>query len=222
MVQRVKRHDTETITRHHNASITRRPPHPPILFPAPRTDMEEVIGIARVREFTGAFLTPGTKEHDRLVAEVSPRDLAVLKGIRLLRYAAHPDSTFARQSFDDAMRLLEGDETVSLLARAEPAEAAKRLYKTYLTPLLSRVRLVVPHSSQDFVPALRCPDMKTALYCFTVFSGCEVCPNCLQLFSCEESEGTKYCSPRCGAAYRQRLYRLRQPKKKKKERKEHE
>src|SRR5262249_45072897 len=68
--------------------------------------------------------------------------------------------------------------------------------------------------SEQFLPAILCPNVRTASFVAAAFRGLAVCPNCLRLFDpyaerIDGSKGDKYCTAACGSRYRQRLYRRR-------------
>jgi hypothetical protein len=218
------------VTGDHNAEITLSPVRPRIFFNGEPTEdiVREVIGARHrgVREFTPAFFQPGTAEHRELENTVSESDRAALKALVLIRSAYVTDDPIARQSLQDATYQLMPDysgHVKHFFQNANPKKIAGKEYPGLMRQYMRKARLVV---SRGFVPAILCPDLSTAMFVFAAFRGISCCLNCQKLFALDlprvdGSAGERYCTARCGQAYRQKVYRLRVKSKSKPKRKGH-
>jgi hypothetical protein len=209
----------------HNASITARPR---IFFAAKVKEslVRDVLGVTHQRrEFTPVFFLPGSTENAELTASVSKEDQATFKALLALRCAISSDEPIGKLLLASAIKLLvenhPGD--ASEYARVtDVRQVARNIYPALLSEKLKRVRIII---TRDFVPAMLCPDITTAMFCFASFRGVAVCLNCQKIFAYDapRADGTaseKYCTARCGTLYRQKNYRLRVAQKsKRKERK---
>lgn len=198
----------------HNASITARPR---IFFPTKSGQVGEWIAGHFLQEFNAEFVTLGSPRYREMEKATTQIDRNRLRALRLLRYThIENDHIAARKALADAMQLLD-DLTESLLTGVrEPRKVASVLYSLYLTGELKGARLVIHRTERgEFLPALRCPDLKTALCAFAAYRGVEACLNCQKLFAvdaarADDSSSARYCTAACGQRYRQKLYRLRQ------------
>jgi hypothetical protein len=216
-------HNEETF---HNAGITARLR---IFFPAKAGEKAEWVAGFRVREFTAKHVTPGCAEYKELQESTTECDRERLRGLRLLRYVnVGSDEIGTRKNLADAGRLLD-DLPKSMLGDAkDPKSVAQVLYSMYLTGEMKEARLVIYRTKRgEFTPVLRCPNMKTAFYAFAAFRGVEACLNCQKLFAVDAakadgSTSERYCTAACGQRYRQKIYRLRQKARSKRESKRKE
>ena len=200
----------------HNATITARPR---IFFRGKPHEFDEVIGVTRLTEFTNAYATPGTTEYNEMEQSMTAIDRNRLRALRLLRYVhAESDELAAKKALGDAGRLLFDDpQFQSVFAGAKrPRKAAQVVYSSYFTDEIKGARLAIHRTNRgEFIPVVRCPDMKTAMFVFAAFRGIETCLNCQKLFAVDAerpdgSSSERYCTGACGQRYRQKLYRLRQ------------
>jgi hypothetical protein len=201
----------------HNAGITARPR---IYFRVRPGDWDHVIGIApRSREFTSAYATPGTPENKELEHSTTKKDRNRLRALRLLRYVcAEDDQTAARKVLTDAGQLIFEDlQLAKLFAGTEdPKQVAAASYEEFFNDEIRGARLAIHRTKRgEFVPIIRCPDVKTAMFMFAAFRGIETCLNCAKLFAVDivrpdDSSSERYCTAACGQRYRQKLYRLRE------------
>jgi hypothetical protein len=141
-----------------------------------------------------------------------------LRALRLLRYVYSDDNeTATRKALAQVGKLLAeepGFQSMFATAR-KPKSVASVLYSINFTGEMKEARLVIHRTeSGGFIPVLRCPNMKTAMFVFAAFGGAETCLNCQKLFAVDAvrpdgSSSDRYCTAGCGQRYRQKLYRLR-------------
>jgi hypothetical protein len=95
--------------------------------------------------------------------------------------------------------------------------AALLNYCRLMADRLKSVRLVMWFAEKEgrFLPALYCPDWKTAAFAFTFTGGIRVCqnPKCSKVFVGKDN--VTYCKPPCREAHRVARWRHRQELKKK-------
>jgi len=192
-----------------------------VFFRGKPGEWDELIGLARLTEFTSAYATPGTPKYSEMVQSTTERDRNRLRALRLLRYvhAGHDDMA-AKKALSDAGQILFDDpqfQSVFVGAKS-PREAARVLYPGYFTDEIKGARLAIHRTKHgEFIPVVRCPNMTTAMFVFAAFHGIETCLNCQKLFAVDAarpdgSSSERYCTAACGQRYRQKLYRLRRPR----------
>lgn len=202
---------------HHNDSITARPR---IYFRERPGEWDRVIGIApHTREFTSSHVTLGTPEYKEMEQAITTKSRNRLRALRLLRYVCvESDETAARKTLVDAGQLIFDDPKLAALFAAggdDPRKAASDAYRQFFNEELRGSWLAVQRTKRgEFIPVIRCDDMKTAMFAFAAFRGLETCLNCQKLFVVDaprpdDSSSERYCSGTCGQRYRQKLYRLR-------------
>jgi hypothetical protein len=91
-------------------------------------------------------------------------------------------------------------------------------YCRLMADMLQNVRLVIWFAEKEgrFLPALYCPDWKTAAFAFTFTGGIRVCQNtkCSKIFV-PLADNVAYCEPACREAHRVARWRHRKGMKKK-------
>jgi hypothetical protein len=194
---------------------------PPIFF---RTGligerkMDKIFGTGFWSEFTDAFVTPGTPEYKQMEHAVSERDRNQLRALRLLRYVCVGNNeTAARKALKDAGQLLfsKPDDVELYVGGKNPQKVAIERYRSDFNEEIHGHRIVIRRSKRgEFIPAIHCTDMKTAMFLYAAFRGVEACLNCGRLFAVDAarpdaSSSDRYCTARCGQSYRQKLYRTR-------------
>lgn len=202
----------------HNVTITASP-RILVLGERPDKDSEQSRKFRRVfraelprkspKEFTRAYMTPGTPEHKEFEAAISKKDRAVLSAIALLRRAQAMKLPAAKDMADAASLLLDWRPPEWAISPVNRREGAAWHYRTLLTDGMKKTRLVMARARGGFAPAVLCPDLRTAAFVFAAYRGVEVCAACQELFAPDPERGGKYCSEACGQNYRQKLYRLK-------------
>jgi ribosomal protein S27E len=182
----------------------------------------QMVGGYFVKEFTADYMSMGSPEYREMKNATTQAARNRLRALRLLRYThIDNDETSARKVLADAMQLLDDLPESMLTGVKEPRKVASVLYSMYLAGEIKSARLVIHRTERgEFLPVIRCPDLKTALYVFAAYRGVEACLNCGNLFATDgprpdASSSERYCTAACGQRYRQKLYRLRQKKLKK-------
>ena len=84
---------------------------------------------------------------------------------------------------------------------------------------MSSARIVLWWVGDRFVPAIFCPDIKTALYVRNAIDGQKICLGCGELFVPDRANQFYHANGRCGPRYRQRRYRDKMNRKSKTKRK---
>jgi hypothetical protein len=174
-----------------------------------------------VKEFTSAYMRVGAPEHAEMEAGTSEKDRETWKGLLQLR-ATHATSPFPlderaakRELASAGAKLIEDPRIQATFAGGQVRKVAAWFYPAFFNRELKRSRVVLWLTKQNqFVPAIFCPDMKTAMFAFAAFGRIVACPNCGELFApdsdrLDKSRSEKYCTVACGSAYRQRTYRTR-------------
>jgi hypothetical protein len=174
-----------------------------------------------VREFTAAFMRVGSPEHTEMEASTTRKDRETYKALLQLRstHATFPirlDEKAARRELSSAgSKLIEDPRIQATFGGGEIRRIAAWFYPAFFNRELARTRLVLWLTKQNqFVPAILCPDMKTAMFAFAAFGHIAACPNCGNLFALDSgrvdgSKGERYCKAVCGERYRQKVYRLK-------------
>jgi hypothetical protein len=177
-----------------------------------------------VVEFTGAFMRVGTPERATMEANVSAKDRETLHSLLKLRAASETAPKAARRELAEAAKKLIPDARLRATFQAgHLPEVAEWFYPAYFNRELKGARLVLWLTKQKrFLPAIFCPNMKTAMFAFAAFRGVAACRNCGTLFTLDserpdKSKSEHYCTAACGQRYRQKTYRKRSARRKKKE-----
>jgi hypothetical protein len=91
-------------------------------------------------------------------------------------------------------------------------------YSQLVTKVFRDARLVLWYSekSENFTPAVFCPDWKTSAFVSAFLGKILVCPNCGNPFLPKSKE--IYCTTKCQNTYRQRRFRLRAKARKRRKR----
>jgi hypothetical protein len=174
-----------------------------------------------VTEFTGAFMRVGTPEYATMEARTTKKERDTLHGLLQLRAtrATFPfplEPKAARKVLSDATKLLIGDSRLQATFQVgRLPEVAEWFYPAFFNRELKGARLVLWLTKQkQFIPAIFCPLMKTAMFAFAAFRGVVACPNCGELFTLDserpdKSKSERYCTAACGQRFRQKMYRAR-------------
>jgi hypothetical protein len=203
----------------HNVTITARPR---ILFPVNSNRSDRIItrgfGLGEipllrdVKEFTAAYMTPGTRQHKEMEQATTQRDRRVIASLRLLQYA-HAKAPDAARELVEAFSVLSGGWRPRDLGygHLSQRELAANFYSGSFNDEMKSARVIMsrPTRSEAPVPAIWAPDIRTAAFVFAAFRGVEVCASCHRLFAPDRERGEKYCSDACGQNFRQKLYRQR-------------
>jgi hypothetical protein len=173
-----------------------------------------------VKEFTSAYIHQGSIEHSELETDIVDKDWKTLKlGLVSLRYSHETfpkDIKEAKRELSKAsQRLFTDPRLQATFAGGQLPQVTAWFYPAFFNRELKRTRLVLWLTKDNqFIPAIFCPSMKTALFAFAVFHGVAACTNCGELFTldserADNSRGEKYCTAACGQRYRQKVYRLK-------------
>lgn len=205
------------VTDKHNATITASPR---ILILGERTkeDSEHSQMFRRVfraelprklKEFTSAYMTPGTGEYKEFEAATSKKDRATLSALALLRRAQAMKSPASKDLADAASLLLGERPPEWAIPPVGRREGAAWWYRSLLNDGMKNTRLVMSRAKGGYAPAILCSDLRTAAYVFAAYKGVAVCAACRGLFAQDPERGGDYCSEACGQNFRQKAYRLR-------------
>jgi hypothetical protein len=174
-----------------------------------------------VRVFTSAFMRLGSPERAEMEAGASKKDRETYDGLLRLRatHATLPfplDEKAAKRELSKAgTKLIEDPRIQATFAGGQVRKVAAWFFPAFFNRELKQARVVLWLTKQNqFVPAIFCPDMKTAMFAFAAFGHIVACPNCGELFAVDaerpdKSRAEKYCTVACGSAYRQKAYRAR-------------
>jgi hypothetical protein len=172
-----------------------------------------------IRAFTSAFMSPGSPEHMEMEANTTKKDRDTLHGLLRLRYTHERfpvNEKAAKSELSHASSALIEDPRIrATFAGGKLPQVAAWFYPAFFNRGLKRARLVLWLTKQNqFLPAIFCPDMKTATFAFAAFRGVVACANCGELFTLDservdKSRGEKYCTAACGQRFRQKAYRQR-------------
>ncbi|MGB9434769.1 MAG: hypothetical protein WBQ89_21165, partial [Candidatus Acidiferrum sp.] len=173
------------------------------------------------REFTASHLIPGTADHQEFVAGTSAEDRETLKGLTLLRSVMdREDDALAHQEMIAITPRLganlpkSGPYAVDLDAfykGKDVREIARKTYQGLLNVAIAAdTHLEILEGS--ILPVVACANIRAAAFVFTAYKGISTCLNCGKQFSTDfrRPDGSKselYCTQRCGAQYRQKVYR---------------
>ncbi len=170
-----------------------------------------------VKEFTPAYMTFGTPERRSFEASVPKRDRDILAALPLLqRVQTHETLSIAmRDLCDVAERLIPGWRPPKRAIGGNWREDAARIYAYHLRQGMKGARLVMTraNSGQPYLPAVLCPDLRSAAFVFAAYRGVEVCAGCRTVFASDQERDQKYCSGACAQRRYQRQYRLREKRK---------
>jgi hypothetical protein len=162
----------------------------------------------------------GAQELKRIFPRKDELDL--LAGTLDLRYGhMHNDSLTLRRGYDRVWPWVCREDRSDESARrkhfvdtyGKDNFYSERWYPQIVAEMLSKARLVVWFSgkARQFVPAIFCPDWKTAAFVKHFLGRLRSCPHCGKLFVPSRSD-TDYCCTKCRDAHR--LARWRANKKK--------
>ena len=239
-----RQHDNEL--HRHNVPITARPP---ILIPATGQANDGLIiqmgatgpkvldfgrqggsGLAyaewgldpfrTVKEFTSAYMQPGSLEHAEMETNIKDKDWTTLKQGLVSLYYSH--GTFpknmkeAKRELSKASQRLFADPRLrATFAGGQLPQVTAWFFPAFFNREMRRARFVLWLTKKNLViPAIYCPTLKTAFFVAAAFRGIVVCPNCGELFApdterTDKTGSEKYCKAACGQRYRQKLYRQR-------------
>jgi len=162
-----------------------------------------------VQEFTPAAVFGASTE----------KGSAMLKALSLMQYAHgvfDSDAVAARKAISDAAELLIDDtELQGVFSTGSPREVANWFYPAFFTREIRGAQLVMWRTKQEqFLPAIYCPNIKTASFVAVAYRGLAACLNCYRVFSpgsisVDDSSSEKYCTVACGQRNRQKIYRLK-------------
>jgi len=154
------------------------------------------------------------------VRTLSGKDRAQLQALSLLRYAHDTfgsNQLASKKALSDAAVLLIEDKALQqVFSAGNPQDVATVFYPAFFTRQVKNAQMVMWCTHQkEFLPAIYCPDGRTASFLAVSYRGLSTCINCYKIFSpdiasVDESTSEKYCTAACGQRYRQKLYRLRQ------------
>ena len=170
----------------------------------------------RVREFTHAFMEPGTPEYREREAATHKEDRRTLAALPLLARANSlpVGSAYAKDLYDATRQLIKGypvKQSVFSELFADNPKKNTGLYPALLNDAIRKTRLIMSQrSGEPFLPSILCPDIATAAFAFAAYRGVEVCPGCCKLFAPNPDRDQTYCSENCGQRIYQRRYRRRQ------------
>ncbi len=163
----------------------------------------------KLKEFTSAYMTPGTPQYKQFEAATSDKDRAILSAVALLRRAHSMKSPAARDLADAASLLFDWRPPEWAIPPVGRREGAAWQYRSLLNDGMKNARLVMARARGGFAPAILCGDLRMAAFVFAAYKGVAVCAACRGLFAQNPERGGDYCSEACGQNFRQKAYRLR-------------
>jgi hypothetical protein len=110
---------------------------------------------------------------------------------------------FARpEEFEGNLKTEDGRE-VSLKSQGQKWNATRWNYSRLMADMFQSARLVIWFSEKEgrFLPALYCPDWKTAAFVMTFLGRIRVCPKCTTIFI-PSADNVDYCTPAHREAHR--------------------
>jgi hypothetical protein len=172
-------------------------------------------------EHSHAFLrlVRSTDVKERLQKIFAPKEISLFLGAIQLRQALDARDEWALQNASQKVRpwlpdfaeiptrVLEIDakrKTASLKITGINHRYSGFLnYSRLIADMFAKARLVMWFSEKDgrFLPALYCPDWKTAACVVTFMGRIRVCPKCSSVFIPSDDK-VEYCKPEHGVAYR--------------------
>jgi hypothetical protein len=177
----------------------------------------EIPFVRGVKEFTAAYMNLWTRQHKTKEQGISDQDRRKLRALRLLQYVHSSGSAEAARELGDALEVLGGAGVVERLglSNVPKVELAANWYAGSFNFEMKKARIVMwqRNKNETPIPAVWCPDIRTAAFVFAAFRGITVCPGCRQLFAPNPQHPAKYCSEKCGQRIWQREYRVREKKK---------
>jgi hypothetical protein len=169
-----------------------------------------------VTKFTGAYMRLGTPERAVMEANVSAKDRDTLHGLLKLRAASETAPKAAQRELAEAAKKLIADARLrATFQTGHLPDVVEWFYPAFFNRELKGARLVLWLTKQKrFLPAIFCPNMKTAMFAFAAFRGVAACRNCGELFTLDverpdKSKSEVYCTAACGLRYRSKTYRAR-------------
>jgi len=214
------------------------PPKPVLKGGRPiRQDGGIMVRYSSVRALREDELRPGSKAN--LIQRLNREDQKRLLGLLSFRQAVEngdklqlerlekdylqivPDILAASSpeiKINEATKALIEAASARTFAQRHTQESAATLLAQILTKVLRHARLVLWWNDERFLPALYCPDLKTALYVRALLGivggkALLLCPRCGKPFFQQRSD-QGYCSVRCREAHRVARWRANNTPKK--------
>jgi len=105
---------------------------------------------------------------------------------------------------------------ISLKTHGQKWNATRWNYSGLMTDMFQSARLVIWFSEEEgrFLPALYCPDWKTAAFVMTFLGRIRVCPKCTRIFI-PSADNVDYCTPAHREAHRVARWRDRKNRERK-------
>lgn len=124
-------------------------------------------------------------------------------GLDLMRYAL---AEWDENALTDATEMVRPYLTVPGISVEEPDDKkwdrGRWDYCSLMSEALENARLVMWRGEGErLIPAVYCPDLKTAAFVTLYLGGVRICPRCKQPFV-PEKDNQAYCTPQHGAAHR--------------------
>jgi hypothetical protein len=188
--------------------VTKKRPLPTVTFPVLiATTRDEAEGWCSNGSGFFAVRAPTLRDLYAAKSTLKPEDVAFLDGITALRRAY---STHEGAALESAVQQLQPFRPQLPGLRVEDWsgpnkwESARWLYSELLTTALRKAQLVLwwPEGrARLIVPAVFCPDLRTASVCAVFRDALSVCPKCKLPFI-PSKPGMRYCTPAHGVAHR--------------------
>jgi hypothetical protein len=156
-------------------------------------------------------------EPGRLLKIFSREQWPLVVGVSELRIAIRKkDEPAFRQAFEKVRPWWPTAGQFTLNAIGNNWSGAKSLFSKLMNKLTQNARLIQWQPNEGLLmPALYCPDLKTAKFVLLVMGRLRVCPKCKEIFS-PKTDNQDYCKPAHGVAWRtaesRRKKRLREEK----------
>jgi hypothetical protein len=160
----------------------------------------------------------------RLRTIFRPKDLALFVGAIELKQAYDAKDELSLQRASEKVRpwikhfalpreldWKSADGRVSITSTGQKWNATRWNYSRLMADMFQNARLVLWFSQKDerSLPALYCPDWKTAAFLMTFLGRIRVCPKCSKIFI-PSADNVDYCNPAHREAHRVARWRARQ------------
>jgi hypothetical protein len=162
---------------------------------------------------------------ERLLKIFEAEQLALVSGVAEIAYAFRKrDAEAFRRAFQKVRPWWPDNRRFTPCKIEDDWPAAQGTYSTLINKFIQNARLILWRRENEhrLLPALYCPDLKTAFFVMTAMGKVRVCPKCNEMFI-PSADNVEYCKPAHGIAYRTARSRWnkkeRQEEKKKKKKK---
>jgi len=164
------------------------------VFPAPHRRRETAVRVIK---------TSDIEARGRLQEIFRPKELRLVLGAAEMRSAlVRQDERAFHQAFEKVRPWFPTAGELRLNPIGRDWTGARDVYTRLMSSLLQKARLILWQPQEpSLMPALYCPDLKTASFVMTAMGRLRVCPKCNEVFY-PHADNQDYCEPAHGTAYR--------------------